>query len=114
MKHAAMFIGWDRPVPGKEAKSLELFAVANKYFEAQKQNGTVESYEPILLGAHSGDLNGFMLIRGTPDNLASIRRDEEFLKIVTRSNILLEGFGVVDAYRGDSLDKIMELYRQNI
>ena len=114
MKDAALFIGWNRAVPGKESLALELFAMATTYFEGQKKKGNIENYEPVLIGAHAGDLNGFMLIRGTPEKLAALRRDDEFLQLIVRSEITMQGFGVVEAYRGDGLNKMMDLYRKNI
>ena len=114
MKDAALFIGWKRAVPGKESVALELFSMATSYFEGQKKRGTIEGYEPVLIGAHAGDLNGFMLIRGTPEKLAAVRRDDEFLQLVVRCEIALEGFGAVEAYCGDSLTKMMDLYRKNL
>lgn len=114
MNDAALFIGWDRPVAGKESMAVELFATAQNYFEKQQKKGLVESFEPVLISAHAGDLNGFMLVRGTPENLAQIRRDDEFLKIVIRCNVALTHFGVVEAYRGQSIKKVMDIYRQSI
>lgn len=114
MSDAALFIGWDRPIPGKEPIALELFAMARSYFDDQKKKGVIESYEPVLLTAHAGDLNGFMLIRCSFENLSKLRRDENFLALITRCTLALQGFGVVDAYRGGSLEQILELYRQNL
>ncbi len=114
MKDAALFIGWNRAVPGKESVALELFAMATSYFEGQKKKGNIESYEPVLIGAHAGDLNGFMLIRGTPEKLLTLRRDDDFLHLVVRCGIALEGFGTVEAYRGDGLARMMDLYRKNL
>jgi hypothetical protein len=114
MKDAAMMIGWDRPIPGKEGLALELFATAVTYFETQKKQGVIDSYEPVLLAAHAGDLNGFVLVRSAPDKLSHLRKEEAFLKLITKCNVALEGFGVIDAYRGDSLNKMMEIYRQSV
>jgi len=114
MKDAGLFMGWKRPVPGKESMALELWASAVSFWENQKNKGRIESYEPVLLAAHAGDLNGFMLIKGKADKLGELRRDKDYLKLVARCGILLEGFGAVDVYRGDGVQEMLDIYRQSI
>ncbi len=110
----ALFLGWDRPVSGKEAFALELFATTIKYLDRKKKDGFVESYEPVIVGAHGGELNGFWLIKGKPEKLAIMRGEDEFLRLITKANIALKGLGVVDAYVGDELARLMKIYGESI
>jgi hypothetical protein len=69
MANAAIFIGWGNVVRGRERKALQVFNEALHYWSGLQQQGEIESFEPVLLELHGGDLNGFILIRGDRDKL---------------------------------------------
>ena len=56
----AIFIGWGDPVHGRELKGLEVFGEAVALWGRLQQEGAIESFEPVLLGPHGGDLQGFL------------------------------------------------------
>src|SRR5579859_1806634 len=62
MANAALFIGWGKVVQGREAKSLEVFGEGLEYWTRLQQLGEIESFEPVALEPHGGDLGGFVLI----------------------------------------------------
>ena len=70
MADAGLFIGWGAPVRGREAKGLEVFSEALSYDGRLQQEGVIEGFETALLEPHGGDLQGFVLIRGSEDKLA--------------------------------------------
>ena len=79
MATALLFIGWDRPVAGKEKEAWKYFmeegdAALTKF---QKQ-GFFERVERVALTPHSGDLNGFVLLFGERAKLDELRRTDEF------------------------------------
>ncbi len=63
MADGAIFIGWNRPVPGKEQQAMKLWQDSMEYFEKLRSDGRIESFEPVLLTAHGGSLNGFVLVK---------------------------------------------------
>ena len=76
MATALLFIGWNRPVPGKETEAWKYFmeeadAALTKF---QKQ-GYFERVERVALTPHAGTLNGFVLL-GRKPNGESYRPDE--------------------------------------
>src|SRR5437879_6361468 len=95
---AAIFIGWNRAVAGRENDALELFAHTINFWQGQIKAGNATSFEPVILRPHGGDLNGFFLIRGDRNKLNTVKESDEFLAIVSRAILLLEGVGVNDAY----------------
>ena len=109
----AMYVYWDAPHSGKEGVALELFATAMAYYERKKQEGVIETYQPVLLSPHGGR-GGFILIRCAKGKLNSLRDEDEFNRLTTRGNILLRGFGTVDAHVGDSLDAMLQVYRESL
>jgi len=73
MANNVLFIGWNRAVAGREQKALEVFAKSMEYYTKLQTDGRIESFEPVILGVHGGDLNGFILLRGDAEKLDQIR-----------------------------------------
>src|SRR5215211_2257779 len=57
---AAIFVGWGQIVRGREMKALAVFNESIAYYTRLQQEATIESFEPVLLSAHGGDLAGFV------------------------------------------------------
>jgi len=113
MAEAALFIGWERAVPGHETEALELFASSLAYYGKLQTEGKITSFEPIVLSPHGGDLGGFFLLKGEPAKLDAVKRTDEFLNLLIRAGVVLSGVGVIDAFVGDSLQRTMTIY-QNV
>ena|SRR5436190_11309510 len=114
MADAGLFIGWGAAVRGLEAKGLEVFSEALAYYGRLQQEGTVESVEPVILEPHGGDLQGFILLRGSEERLAQLRVDDEFVRLSTRASLVVERVGVVGGALGDGLQGSIETYQQAI
>jgi hypothetical protein len=114
MAEAGLFIGWGEPVTGREAKGLEVFAEALAYYGKAEQDGRVESQEAALLGPHGGDLGGFILVRGSEVQIAALRAEEEFERIITRATLVVQNVGVVDAALGDGLQAAIAVYQSAV
>ena len=110
MADAGLLIGWNRVFPGRDDKAVELWAEMLVYLRRLHAEGQIERFEPVLLGAHGGSLNGFVLVQGNQANLDRMRNSEEFLIFNVRANKTLEGFTVVRAHFGDEAAKILRLY----
>jgi hypothetical protein len=103
MANAALFIGWNRAVVGRETQALELFYAANQFWAQQQAEGRIESFEQIMLQPHAGDLNGFTFVRGDRTRLNALKETPEFMDIMVRAAMLLEGVGCVDAHIGEGM-----------
>ena len=114
MAEAGLFIGWGAPVRGREAKGLEVFNESIEYWGRLQQAGRIESFEVVLLHPHGGDLGGFALLRGMHDQLNDVRGDEEFLRLMARAGLVVEGLGVVRAALGDGLQQQIGIYQQAV
>jgi hypothetical protein len=114
MAKGALFIGWGQPIPGREQKALELFNDTLQYYGRLQQQGEIESFEPILLEAHGGELGGFLLLRGDADRLARLRTSAEFIDVTTRAQLLLNHVGVVGAWYGEELQQQFASYGQHV
>jgi hypothetical protein len=105
MSSNVIFFGWNRSVPGREQLSAQHFQEFLQYLGGLQQAGAIESFEPILLGAHGGDMNGFFLIKGENDALNALQASDEWLTHLARGGHHLEGSGAV---RGAAGELVME------
>jgi hypothetical protein len=114
MAEAGLFLGWGEPVTGREAKGLEVFAEALTYYGKAEKDGRIESHETVFLGPHGGDLGGFILARGSEAQIAALRAEDEFERIITRAALVVRNVGVVDAAVGDGVQDAVAVYQAAI
>ena len=79
-----------------------------------QEEGEIESFEPVFLEPHGGDLGGFILIRGEPEKLATLRVSEEFTQFTIKVGLSVEGLGVVGADLAGRLQRQMAFYTEQI
>lgn len=114
MADMALFIGWGAPVRGREEKGLDVFNEAISYYGGLQGDGRIESFEVALLEPHGGDLYGFIVLRGSRDQLDGIRGEDEFARITTRAGLVVESLGVVPAHIGEGVANQVTRYREQI
>jgi hypothetical protein len=98
------------PTPGYETKAVELFQEYMEYLGGPQRAGTIQSFEPVILGVHGGDLNGFTLIRGDPGKLHALLASEQWDTYLVRAGLVLDGLGIIRGVSGDLLTKQMGLF----
>ena len=114
MADAGIFIGWGQVVRGRERRALDVFNESIQYWGELQGDGKIESVEVVLLDPHGGDLAGFALLRGSAEQLASLRSEEEFQLRNTRADLIVDGLGVVDALLGEGIGNAMTTYQEEI
>src|SRR5260221_529413 len=70
-----------------------------------QQQGVIESFEPVALEPHGGDLAGFLLIRGDREKLNALRTNEEFLRLNNRAAQVVDDLGIITAFIGEELQR---------
>lgn len=106
MARGVLFIGWGPSVRGRERQSLQVFQQAMAFIERMQQSGRIDSFEPVALEPHGGELEGFVLIKGDADKLAQLRIDQEFVSLNTRAQLVVENFGVVGGVYGAEMQAL--------
>jgi hypothetical protein len=114
MADFGLFIGFGPPTRGRERQAIAVFNEAMEYWTRLQQQGEIESFESVFLEAHGGDLNGFTLVRGDRDKLASIRTSDEFAQLSIRAGLITERFGVVSATLGGRIGTLMGVYNEQL
>jgi hypothetical protein len=102
---SVLFIPWNRAVPGREQKSLELFAQAQAFFGKLRNEGKIASFETFFLAPHGSQLNGFVLLRGETQHLDELRRSDAFQDLFTAINVNLLGLGVIPGFTGEAISR---------
>jgi len=103
MADRILFVGWNRVVAGREKQAMKLWLKSIEFYGSLQSNGRIDSFEPVILSSHGGDLNGYMMLRGDADKLAEVQEDETFIDLIVEADYCLNGFGVVPGYIGDSI-----------
>lgn len=103
----ALFVGFGYPVRGREQKSADVFNEALSSWGELQGRGELESVEAFFLEPHGGDLGGFVLLRGEREQLDHIRASDEFRRLSTRAQLIVENFGVVYAATGGEIESLM-------
>ena len=114
MAEAGLFVGWGDPVHGRERKGLDVFNESIQWYVELEQTGNIESFEVVLLEPHGGDLDGFVLLRGSQEQIAALRASEEFERLTTRATLIVENVGVVGAAINEGLARGMGIYQAQL
>ena len=112
MAGEALFIGWGAVVHGREKQALQVFQESMEYYGKLQQDGQIEGFDVFLLAPHGGDLNGFVILRGSRQQLAQIRFSDDFERLLARASAIIERPGVVPAYSGEALAQQMGIFQQ--
>ena len=107
MTTGVLFVGWKRPVPGREQQAMGLLQKGMEFYAKSQSDGKIESFEPVILAQHGVDLNGFILVKGDPVKLSELRREDDFVENVTEAGYCLEGFGVVEGLCGEGIANVL-------
>ena len=114
MADSGLFIGWGKVVRGREAPAVDSFNETVGYLGRLQGDGRIEDFELCFLDPHGGDLDGFMLLRGSAEQIDAVRRDEEFQHHIRRADLFVDNLGVVGASLGERIARQMALYQEEI
>src|SRR5688500_6493740 len=77
MADRMVFISWGSPVRGREQRALEVFNEAIGMLGSMPRDRRIESFDVVLMRPN-GDLNVYVQIHGSADQLAVVRESEDF------------------------------------
>lgn len=114
MADSALFVGFGFPVRGRERQATKVFTETVEYYTRLQQQGDIESFEPVLLEPHGGELGGFFLVRGDHDKLARVRGTAEFERHTQRAELIVDHLGIVGGALGDRLASQLSIFGQQV
>lgn len=92
---ACLFIGANRPVPGRENDAMNLWMETGSWLEAQQKAGWFSRWDGFWLTAHGGDMNSAFICYGDRAKLDEWRRSDAFEAWVFRASSCLADLGVI-------------------
>jgi hypothetical protein len=113
MADFGLFIGFGWPVRGREQNATKVFNESLEFWTKLQNEGQIESWQPVFLEPHGGDLGGFILVWGERDKIAEIRASDELTRLNTRAQLIVENFGVVGAQTGDQIGGQMQTFLES-
>lgn len=114
MADRILFVGWGTPIPGREERALEVFEDSMGFYGRCQQDGRIEAFRVILLEPHGGELGGYVELHGSPGQLAAMREDEEFQRLLVDAGLIVNDLGVVGGVVNEGVAEQLGFYRDAI
>ena len=112
MAEAALCTVFGEPVPGREKQALSVYNDTMQYWGRLQQEGKIERFDITVLTPTGGDVTGFIVARGTAEQIDSVRRTKEFQQLLNRVQLVVSHLRVNDAYVDEGLAQIMGQYQE--
>jgi hypothetical protein len=113
MADRVLFLGWGTPVRGREERGLEVFNEAVGLYGRMQQEGRIEGFDVVLLEPNGG-LNGYMQLRGSAEQIAAVRADDEFRRITIDASLVVDELRLVDGFCNEGVAREMSMYQAAI
>ncbi len=113
MADRVLFIGWQTPVRGSEERAVEVFNEAVGILGRRQQDGKLERFDVVLLEP-SGELNGFITVHGTAEQINALRDDAEFRRNTIDATLVVDGIQHIEGFANEGIAREMALYQEAI
>jgi hypothetical protein len=113
MADRVLFISWGSTVHGREERGLEVFNEAVGLYGRMQQDGRIESFDVVLLNPNPG-IEGYMELHGSAQQLAAVKEDEEFQRMLFDASLIVGSLNMVDGYTNAGIAAQMALYQDAI
>ena len=113
MADRLLFLSWSTPVRGMEERSVEVFNEALGFYGRLQQEGRIESFDVVLL-APNGALNGYMEVRGSAAQLAALREDVVFRRILVDAGMIVNDLRLVDGYCNEGVAESIGIFQDAV
>jgi hypothetical protein len=113
MADRVLFVSWGENVAGREERGLEVFNETVGMYGRLQQEGRIESFDVVLLTANA-DLDGYMEVRGSAEQLAALRESDEFLRSMTDASLIVHDLRAVEGFTGAGIARVMSIYQESI
>lgn len=108
MMKAAWISTWERVLPGREAKALEVFMDSIGFWDKRIADGQVESRDVYV----SPTGRGMVILRGERATLSQIMETEEYLRLVANIQLNVEGLNGEMMFTGDGSDRLIGVWAE--
>jgi hypothetical protein len=113
MADRMLFIGWGAPVRGMEERGLEVFNDALGLLGRMQQDGRIESFDVALLEPN-GNLNGYVAVHGSGEQINALRDDEEFRRSTADALMIVDNLRHIAGYTNEGVARQMAIWQEAI
>lgn len=113
MADRVLFIGWGDAARGAEERALEVFSEALGLAGRMQQDGRIEGFDVMLMEPNS-ELGGCLIIRGTAEQIADVRADEEFQRNTVKAQLAVDGIRHIEGYANEGVAAQMAMFQEAI
>jgi hypothetical protein len=113
MADRVLFISWGENLHGREERGLEVFNEAIGLYGRLQQGGKIESFDVALMSPSAG-IDGYMQLHGSAEQLAAVREDEEFQRMLIDATLVVQNLSVVDGFTNAGIATQMAMYQEAI
>ena len=113
MAERVLFIGWTRPIPGREERGLEVFNDAMGLYGRLQQEGRIESFDATLLDPNGG-LDGYIQLHGSAEQLSAIQEDDEYRRVLVDATLIVEGLRVSLGFTNAAVARELARYQEAV
>ena len=113
MADQVLVISWGTPVPGREERALEVFNDAIGICGRMQQDGRIEKFDVVLLQPN-GDMNGYIELHGSAEQIAAVHEDEEFQRNTVDASLIVNNLRHVDGVTNEEVARQMSRYQEGV
>jgi hypothetical protein len=111
MADRVLFIGWGATVRGMEVRGLEVFNEALGLLGRMQQEGRIEGFDVVLLEPN-GSLNGYVHVKGTAEQIAAVREDEEFRRSTVDAQMIVDNLRHITGHTNAGIAPMVALFQE--
>jgi hypothetical protein len=113
MADSMLFVGWGETVRGAEERGLEVFNEALGLLGRMQQDGRIERFDVVLLDPNA-DLGGYIEIRGTAEQIAALRADDDWRRNTIESALIVDRLRHIEGVADEGVARRMDMYQSAI
>jgi hypothetical protein len=113
MADSVLMITWGPPVRGREERGLDVFNESMGLYGRLQQEGRIEGFDVALLEPN-GLMAGCITLRGSAQQLSTLRQDEEFRRVTVAASLIVEDLQLIDGRVGEGIAGEIEMYREAV
>lgn len=111
MADRVLFTSWGEVVRGREERALEVFNEVLGFYGRLQQEGRIEAFDVVLLEPSSG-INGYIEVRGSAEQIASLREDEAYQRVIIDSGLVVDDLRISEGFADQGVARQIALYQE--
>ena len=114
MADTLLFIGWGEPARGREEWGLEVFNEVVGMYGRMQQEGRIESFDVGILSPTGGDLDGYILVKGSAEQIAAVQTDPDYERTLAEATLCVQGLRIIPGACNEGIAHQMDVYREAV